>query len=794
LTTESQEVKTAPYFPPIIFPIVLVLVAAACSREVVTPAVPEPEPNRAPIPVGTIPAVTVEVDGTRRVDAAAYFSDPDGDGLSYAAVAADPGVVRVSVAGSAVTVGGVAKGETTVTVTASDGNGGTAHQVFTVNVPNRAPEATTAVRDLVLEVGGAARDVDLADWFSDPDGDSLTYAAASTDTAVFRVKEVSGSVVRVEAGKAGTAALEAAATDPDGLSAGTAAAVTVSGDRAALEAFYHATGGPGFWTRSDNWLTDAPISEWYGVKVDSGGRVKALELGSLSMYGRMPPEIGDLTALEVLSLQRNGLYGPIPPEIGNLAALETLDLYGNRFTGPIPKEIGNLTTLEHLSIGGSLTGPIPPEIGNLAALEHLSLGTNLTGPIPPEIGDLTALEYLFLSHNRLSGPIPPEIGDLTVLKELSLDDNALSGPIPAELANLAALEDLHLDYNAGLCTRDDSPQLLLAWLAALNVQPPELCAVLRAELAGDRAALEALYHATGGPRWGRSDNWLTDAPSKYWSGIGTDSEGRVWNVSLQRNGLSGPIPPEIGNLTAVEVLSLDDNDLYGPIPPEIGNLRAVALLDLGRNSLSGRIPPEVGNLAALAGRAERRPTLTSHYHLRLGDNDLSGPIPPEIGNLAALESLGLYGNDLSGPIPPEVGNLAALAVLNAYDNDLTGPIPPEIGRLTALVHLDLGDNELSGPIPAEIGNLTGLLGLLLNDNALSGPIPAELANLAALESLWLEDNDLSGPIPPELANLAALKWLRLYGNSSLCTPDDARLLAWLGELNVQPPPRCAGGG
>ena len=34
-------------------------------------------------------------------------------------------------------------------------------------------------------------------------------------------------------------------------------------DREVLLDFYNATGGPN-WRRSDNWLTDAPLHEWYG--------------------------------------------------------------------------------------------------------------------------------------------------------------------------------------------------------------------------------------------------------------------------------------------------------------------------------------------------------------------------------------------------------------------------------------------------------------------------------------------------------------------------------------------------
>ena len=40
--------------------------------------------------------------------------------------------------------------------------------------------------------------------------------------------------------------------------------VGVESDREVLEAFYHAAGGPD-WFHSTNWLSDEPLSEWYGV-------------------------------------------------------------------------------------------------------------------------------------------------------------------------------------------------------------------------------------------------------------------------------------------------------------------------------------------------------------------------------------------------------------------------------------------------------------------------------------------------------------------------------------------------
>ncbi|MBT4054648.1 MAG: hypothetical protein HOE74_05850 [Candidatus Marinimicrobia bacterium] len=82
-------------------------------------------------------------------------------------------------------------------------------------------------------------------------------------------------------------------------------------------------------------------------------------LGQLT--GSIPPEIGNLTNLQILDLSYNQLTGVIPPEIGNLTNLITLNLGDNQLTGPIPSEIGNLTNLTNLNLrSNQLTGSIPP--------------------------------------------------------------------------------------------------------------------------------------------------------------------------------------------------------------------------------------------------------------------------------------------------------------------------------------------------------------------------------------------------------------------------------------------------
>ena len=281
----------------------------------------------------------------------------------------------------------------------------------------------------------------------------------------------------------------------------------------------------------------------------------------------------------------------------------------------------------------------------------------------------------------------------------------------------------------------------------------------------DKAALMALYNATDGANWSRSDNWGTSAPLDQWHGVTVDTNGRVIRLELPENQLSGPIPAELGDLANLEWLDLGRNALTGSIPPELAKLTNLETLDLayGENALSGSIPPELGNLTNLTW-------------LRLAGNTLSGSIPQELGQLGNLQRLDLDHNELSGSVPSWLGNLTNLHALDLAGNQLSGSIPPELGKLTNLQSwLLLFNNQLSGPIPPELGDLAKLEELILGGNQLSGPIPAELGDLANLERLWLDGNELSGPIPAELGDLANLQWLLLSGNQlSGCIPDGLR--------------------
>ena len=361
--------------------------------------------------------------------------------------------------------------------------------------------------------------------------------------------------------------------------------VTPSEQRAALIALYDATSGAS-WKDNGNWLSEAPVKQWYRVFTDCNGGVTSLWLPGNQLTGPIPPELGDLSDLRELTLRDNELTGRIPAELGNLTNLHTLWLGSpgtNQLTGPIPPELGRLTKLELLSLtGNQLTGQIPGWLGDLTRLQRLHLGGNLlTGEIPAELGGLSHLEWLSLGHNQLTGPIPEELSRLSNMRWLNLDNGRLSGSIPAWLGNLAKLEWLYLDRN-------------------------QFAGEIPAEL-GSLPNLQFLA---------LDSNQLT---GKIPTELGSLTELR--NLSASHNRLTGSIPAELGGLSHLEWLTLDDNQLTGTIPAELGLLTNLKSLILDDNQLTGEIPPELGNLKNLKA-----------LHIVRGNN-LTGCIPASLRNV-----------------------------------------------------------------------------------------------------------------------------------------------------------------
>lgn len=107
-----------------------------------------------------------------------------------------------------------------------------------------------------------------------------------------------------------------------------AAWVDPAPERTALAAIYRQAHGDG-WTRKDNWCSDRPLDEWYGVGTDAEGHVVELQLPHNNLCGGIAHEIANLAYLKILDLSYNDLEGDLIYELPeNYADLERSDLDG----------------------------------------------------------------------------------------------------------------------------------------------------------------------------------------------------------------------------------------------------------------------------------------------------------------------------------------------------------------------------------------------------------------------------------------------------------------------------------
>ncbi|KAB2007456.1 hypothetical protein ES319_D10G031400v1 [Gossypium barbadense] len=404
------------------------------------------------------------------------------------------------------------------------------------------------------------------------------------------------------------------------------------------------------------------------------GNISTLKMLNLSYNpfspGRIPPELGNLTNLEILWLTECNLVGEIPDSLGKLKKLADLDLalnhlvgnipssltelvsvvqielYNNSLTGELPRGFSNLTNLRLLDVSmNRLTGKIPDELTRLP-LESLNLySNNLEGTLPPSIADSPALYELRIFQNRLTGELPQNLGKNSPLRWFDVSSNQFTGPIPTSLCEKGKLEEMLMIYNS------------------FSGQIPSSLANCRS----------------------------------------------LNRIRLGYNKLSGEIPTGFWGLPHVYLLELVNNSFSGPIGKSIANAANLSLLIISRNEFNGFLPEELGLVNNLA-------------KLSASDNKFNGALPKSIVNLDGLGILDLHGNELEGELPNGIDSLKKLNELNLANNKFSGKIPDGIGSLSVLNYLDLSDNQLTGRIPLTLQSLK-LNQLNLSNNLLSGELP-----------------------------------------------------------------------
>ena len=452
------------------------------------------------------------------------------------------------------------------------------------------------------------------------------------------------------------------------------AQTNTSTDRAALVALYNAAGGAN-WLNNTNWLSDEPLSKWYGVTTDSSGRVTWLDLPSNGLSGEIPAELGGLSNLTYLDLFRNQLTGAVPSELSSLSNLEGLHISENQLTGAIPSGLGGLFNLEGLFLDSNqLSGEIPAELGDLSNLVDLFLaGNQLTGTIPPELGRLSNLEQLILAGNDLSGEIPAELGRLSTLKSLYLNDNSgLSGPLPGSFTSLTPLNFLDLS-GTGLCAPTDAS--FQAWLE--NIATRLGVVNCREQSTGD--PLIDRYDANNNGQIDRSE--VIKAINDYLFGEG-DPITRAEVIKLINLYLFAPSTPH-NPPGAPEGLTAAGNgqtriDLSWSAPPSDGGTAITGYrIEVSENGSTWTdLVANTGNAATSYSHTGLRAGSTRHYRVSAINSAGTGPA----------------SNIATGATDTSSGNQAPDLVVDTPTVDDSSPTAGESFTLSATVR-----NQGSGP-------------------------------------------------------------------------------------------------
>lgn len=275
-------------------------------------------------------------------------------------------------------------------------------------------------------------------------------------------------------------------------------------------------------------------------------------------------------------------------------------------------------------------------------------------------------------------------------------------------------------------------------------------------------------------------SWDPNTDCCYWTNVLCEQKDyRVYSLSFSYGDLAGPIPPQVGDLSFLQLLNFHKypkitgsipatigqlgrlrflqitwTGISGPIPDVFATVKSLEFIDFSYNSISGTIPASIGYLPGLGG-------------LRLDRNNLVGPIPASFGEFKAADFyMYLSHNQLSGTIPASLSKLR-LSYIDLSRNKLVGDPAPLFGWEKTTQLLDLSRNKFAFDL-TNVRFPKRLVSLDLNHNKMTGSIPAEVTQLR-LTLFNVSYNRLCGKIPYS-GSLLKFGYSEFFHNKCLCGP------------------------
>ncbi|XP_027096232.1 receptor-like protein EIX2 [Coffea arabica] len=462
--------------------------------------------------------------------------------------------------------------------------------------------------------------------------------------------------------------------------------------------------------------------------------------------------LNKLHFLTSLTLQSCRIYSF--PHIGhpNFTSLTSLDLESNDFNSTIPLWLFNLTSLVHLDLSSnSFFGPIVPNnLQHWTSLSYLDLSSNqFNTSLPDPLFTLNNLVHLDISYNQIQGSLPFGLGNLTSLLVLHMAANKFEGKIPSAIGQLRELTELHLSYN-GFNGSIPSSLWRLSELKSLCLSGNPLNGELRDIHFAKLAQLKQLrLSSLPVLALNMSSSWVPPF--------------QLQDIEMRSMKIGPKFPLWLQTQKKVEYLDMSNASISDTIPDWFERVcHGIKSVYFANNYITGKPPVCKGNSG-----------LKYHAQFFLESNQFEGPLQLLPTNIYRLH---LQNNSLQGIIPqPDIKNnvtLDILRVLDLSDNHFSGSIPDSLCSLQMLVVLDLSNNQLSRRIPSCIGivpfalrHLKKLQYLNLGNNGLEGIIPAWIGDeLSSLRFLVLESNNFHGDISISLYKLSSLQVLNLKDN------------------------------
>jgi hypothetical protein len=215
----------------------------------------------------------------------------------------------------------------------------------------------------------------------------------------------------------------------------------------------------------NTWRKEEFECTWVGVNCDTSGNVVGINLSNKKVK-TLPEDLGILSHLHRIELDRNVVTGTIPSSLALMSNLTLFNIEDNRLSGTVPWDVfAGMSNLEMFAIhtnlmsgsfptelgrwwphmvtltiyGNSIQGTIPSDLRVWSSLEHFEMGGTLSGSLPTDIGDWTKLKSFSAGGKLITGSMPSSIGSWTDMEKFVIGDSPIRWTLPSTIGTWANL-------------------------------------------------------------------------------------------------------------------------------------------------------------------------------------------------------------------------------------------------------------------------------------------------------------------------------------------------------------------